>query len=186
MSEKSPFPFPTWDLFVAEFKLRFVKENEQEHALAKLESRSYYMGSRDVFLYTDEFEDLVDLAGFSDPIMKVAKYRTGLDPAINFAIAESSDPPKLADYLEWRRRAYRQYESHLSARTYAPASSARGSGRAPSSVGRSSFAPGRLPVPSVRAPATAPAAPVRFAPTLPPPVPMDVDRTRTQGVSCRG
>ncbi|KAJ7643096.1 hypothetical protein DFH06DRAFT_1333883 [Mycena polygramma] len=64
-------------------------ENEQDHALIKLESRAYHMGSRDVFRYTNNFEDLVDLAGFDDPIVKVTKYRTRLDLAINLAITSS-------------------------------------------------------------------------------------------------
>src|ERR1700761_8061903 len=42
-SAKIPFPFPTWADFVREFRLRFVEENEQDHALAKLESRGYFM-----------------------------------------------------------------------------------------------------------------------------------------------
>ncbi|KAK6974205.1 hypothetical protein R3P38DRAFT_3133939, partial [Favolaschia claudopus] len=47
MSIKTPFPFLTWDAFTKEFCSRFVEENEQDHALHKLESRAYYMGSRD-------------------------------------------------------------------------------------------------------------------------------------------
>ena len=118
-SSKPDFPFPTWDSFVTEFRLRFVEENEQDHAMNKLESRVYHMGSRDVYKYTDDFEDLTDLAGLDDPLMKVAKFRTGLDPAINHAITSSSDPPGNRDYTAWRTRAYRQYESHLRARTAA-------------------------------------------------------------------
>ncbi|KAJ7611115.1 hypothetical protein DFH06DRAFT_1345798 [Mycena polygramma] len=64
-------------------------ENEQDHALIKLESRAYHMGSRDVFWYTKDFEDLIDLAGFDDPIVKVTKYCTGLDLAINLTITGS-------------------------------------------------------------------------------------------------
>jgi hypothetical protein len=41
---------------------------------------------------------LVDLAGFEDELVKVTKYRTGLDPAINLAITGSSDPPGLKDF----------------------------------------------------------------------------------------
>jgi hypothetical protein len=166
-SAKDPFPFATWAAFVREFRLRFVEENEQDHALAKLESRSYFMGSRDVFRYTDDFEDLVDLAGFDDPLIKVSKYRTGLDPAINFAITSSSEPPNLRDYPAWRLRAYRQYESQVRSRT---------TGGAP-----------KPPAPPARRapPAVAPPAPSAFPavrPTVPPPaaVPMDVDRTRAR------
>ncbi len=85
-SAKAEFPFPTWEMFVKEFRLHFVEENEQDHALHKLESHAYHMGNWDVFRHTDEFEDLVDLAGFEDELVKVTKYRTGLDPAINLAI----------------------------------------------------------------------------------------------------
>lgn len=182
-SGKTPFPFPTWDLFVAEFKLRFVQENEQDHALLRLESKAYHMGARDVFKYTDEFEDLVDLAGFDDQIIKVAKYRTGLDPAINVAITGSGDLPALADYPAWRRRAYRQYESQVSARNRAPGNSAR----APAPIGRSTFAAARLLFPLVRGPGAAMAPqPRTSAPALPPPVPMDVDRARARGAPRRG
>jgi hypothetical protein len=175
-SKKDEFPFPTWASFTAEFKLRFVEENEQDHALQKLESRSYFMGSRDVFRYTDEFEDLVDLAGFEDPLMKVTKYRTGLDPAINLAITGSSDPPDLRDYAAWRLRAYRQYESLLRAKAAGTATTGTSS--------RHPVAPSRpRPAPALTAVVPAPRA---AAPTLPPPVPMDVDRTRARHSPRRG
>jgi hypothetical protein len=101
-SAKVPFALDTWVEFVREFRLRFVEENKQDHALSKLESRSYFMGARDVFQYTDEFEDLIDLAGFEDQLVKVTKYRTGLDPVLNHTITVSSDPPDLRDYPTWR------------------------------------------------------------------------------------
>ena len=168
-SAKSPFPFPTWTDFVREFRLRFVEENEQDHALAKLESRGYFMGARDVFRYTDDFEDLVDLAGFEDPLIKVSKYRAGLDPAINFAITSSSEPPNLRDYPAWRLRAYRQYESQVRSRTIG------GLPKPPVAQPRSR--------PPVSAPAP-PAIPPAFRPPAPPPqvpAPMDVDRARARG-----
>jgi hypothetical protein len=109
-SAKPIFPFPTFEVFLTEFQLWFIEENEQDHALIKLESCSYHMGSRDILRYTDDFEDLVDLAGFEDPLVKVTKYRTGLSPAINLAITGLSDPPDLWDYAAWRLCAYQQYE----------------------------------------------------------------------------
>ena len=44
-SARTPFPFPTWSSFVKEFRLQFVEENEQDHALLKLEDRTYHMGA---------------------------------------------------------------------------------------------------------------------------------------------
>jgi hypothetical protein len=68
-SAKPVFLFPTFKVFLTEFRLRFIEENEQDHTLIKLESCSYHLGSRDIFRYTNEFEDLVDLAGFQDPLL---------------------------------------------------------------------------------------------------------------------
>jgi hypothetical protein len=105
-----PFPFPTWTKFEAEFHLRFVEENEQDQALTKLESRSYFQGSRDIYRYMDDFEELAVTAGYSDALVRVTKYRSGLDPKINVAITTSGTAPDLTDYDGWRVRAFRQYE----------------------------------------------------------------------------
>ena len=111
------------------------------------------MGSRDVFKYTDDFEDLVDLAGFEDELVKVTKYRTGLDPAINLVITASSDPPSLRDYPAWRLRAYQQYESQVRARLV----SGNTTGRHPVATGRVQAVPvlaatGSAPHPRTPAP----------------------------------
>ncbi|CAK5282257.1 unnamed protein product [Mycena citricolor] len=169
MSEHPLFPFPTWSSFVMEFKLRFVKENEQDHALAKLETHSYYIGSRNVFKYMDKFDDLMDLAGYTDNLVKVTKYRTGLDPKINQAITTSGNPPSLTNYAEWRVRAFRQYNTELTAKACR---------------GQSAPAPQAPLVVTPRPcapvfPAVAPAPAARPAPApLPPPVSMEVDWTR--------
>jgi hypothetical protein len=86
-SDTSPFPFPTWISFETQFCLRFIEENEQDHTQQKLESWSYYMGNCDVYKYSDEFEDLVDIAKYVNPLVKVTKYQAGLDPGINNSIA---------------------------------------------------------------------------------------------------
>jgi hypothetical protein len=176
-SSKPQFPFPTWAAFITEFRLRFVEENEQDHALQKLESRSYFMGSRDVFKYTDDFEELVDLAGFEDPLVKVTKFRSGLDPAINLAITGSSDPPDLRDYPAWRLRAYRQYESLLRAK----AASNVVSGRV-----RPTPQLFKVANPLYNLSNTAGPAHRTAAPPLPPAVPMDIDRARARNPTRRG
>ena len=98
MSARPVFPFPTWEAFLKEFWLQFVEENKQDHTLLKLESWSYHMGSWDRFQYTDNFKDLVYLTSFEDLLMKVTKYQTSLDPAINLAITRSSNPLNTQDY----------------------------------------------------------------------------------------
>jgi hypothetical protein len=103
---KPVFP-STFEAFLIEFRLKFIEENKQGHALIKLESHSYHMGSLDIFRYTDDFEDVIDLAGSEDPLVKVTKYWTGLDPAINLAITGSSNPLDLQDYAAWHLRAPR-------------------------------------------------------------------------------
>ncbi|CAK5263364.1 unnamed protein product [Mycena citricolor] len=171
MSERTPFPFPTWTLFVTEFKLRFVEENEQDHALARLETHLYYMGLRDVFKYTDEYDDLLDLASYTDNLVKVTKYRTGLDPKINQAITTSGNPPSLTDYAEWRVRAFRQYNAEIAAKA------SRGHAAPPPRAPPIAQRP-RAPV----LPAVAPAVAARPAPApVAHPVPMEVDRARLRG-----
>jgi hypothetical protein len=92
------FPFPTWAQFEAEFQLQFVEENEQDQALTKLESHSYFQGFHDIYRYTNDFEELAVTAGYSDALIRVTKYRSGLDPWINIAITTSGTAPNLTDY----------------------------------------------------------------------------------------
>jgi hypothetical protein len=106
-----PFLFPTWAQFEAEFRLRFVEENEQDQALTKLESRLYFQGSCDIYRYTDDFEELAVTAGYSDALVRVTKYRSGLDPKINVVITTSGTAPDLTDYDGWHAHAFRQYEA---------------------------------------------------------------------------
>jgi hypothetical protein len=182
--KREPFPFQTWDSFVAEFRLRFVEKNEQDHALQKLENRGYFMGHRDVYRYTDDFEDLYETAGFADPLVKVTKYRSGLDPNIDRAITTSGNPPGLLDYEEWRQRAYRQYEAILRARVSA-------TGRESTKPALASNRPKTFPI----QPVAFPKVPVTSAPLQKPappppppslPIPMDVDRTRIRRSTRRG
>jgi hypothetical protein len=164
------FPFPTWAQFEAQFWLRFVEENEQDQALTKLESHSYFQGSRDIYRYTDDFEELAVMSSYSNALIWVTKYRSGLDPRINIAITMSGTAPDLTDYDGWRLRAVRQYEVFGHARTRNPPA------QLPAAFPRSRAA-GVFPAPvPVHAPVVfAPLA----APVLPAVVPMDVDRART-------
>jgi hypothetical protein len=167
-----PFPFPTWAQFEAEFRLRFVEENEQDQALAKLESHSYFQGSRDIYQYTDDFEELAVTASYTDALVRVTKYCSGLDPRINVAITTSGTTPHLTDYDGWRVRAFRQYEAFSRAQTGNPPPRLLAAFPRSRAVG---VFPAPAPVPMRALVVFAPLA----APALPAAVPTDVDQART-------
>ncbi|KAJ7819850.1 hypothetical protein B0H14DRAFT_3472776 [Mycena olivaceomarginata] len=100
-----PFPFPTWTKFKAELCLRFVEENEQDQALTKLESHSYFQGSSQHLPVHGRLRGAGTVtAGYSDALVRVTKYRSGLDPKVNVAITTSGTAPDLTDYNSWRAR----------------------------------------------------------------------------------
>jgi hypothetical protein len=84
-----------------------VEENEQDQALTKLESHSYFQGSRDIYQYTDDFKELAVTAGYMDALVRVTKHRSGLNPQINVAITTSGTAPDLTDYDGWHIHAFR-------------------------------------------------------------------------------
>jgi hypothetical protein len=59
--------FASWHDFMEEFATMFCPENEATMALMRLESDRYYQGKQNVEAYIDEFKDLVDLSGYTDP-----------------------------------------------------------------------------------------------------------------------
>jgi hypothetical protein len=171
----SPFPFPTWTKFEAEFRLWFIEENEQDQALTKLESHSYFQGSHNIYQYTDNFEELAVTAGYSDALVQVTKYRSGLDPKINAAITTSGAASYLTDYDGWHMCAFQQYKVFSHAGTGNPLV------RLPAASPRPCTA-GIFPVPApAHAMVSFTLAPV---PALLAVVPMDVDRTWVCAFPC--
>jgi hypothetical protein len=91
--------FASWHNFTKEFAATFCPENEATTALMRLESNQYYQGKRNVEAYIDEFKDLVDLSGYTDPIAIVLKFRQGLSLTTQDRIAESGmDRPSDTDF----------------------------------------------------------------------------------------
>jgi hypothetical protein len=66
--------FASWDKFREEFTAAFGPENKATTALMRLGSYQYSQGKRNVEVYIDEFKDLVDLSGYTDPITIVLKF----------------------------------------------------------------------------------------------------------------
>ena len=81
--------YANWDEFQAVFIATFCPENESTMAIMRLESAAYYQNRRTVDTYIDEFEDLISLSKYSDPITTVIKFHRGLNTTTQDKIAES-------------------------------------------------------------------------------------------------
>jgi hypothetical protein len=100
--------FASWHDFTEEFAATFCPENEATTALMRLESDRYYQCKWNVEAYIDEFKDLIDLSGYTDPIAIVLKFRQGLNPMTQDRIAESgTDRPGDTDFNGWFKAARR-------------------------------------------------------------------------------
>jgi hypothetical protein len=67
--------FASWSNFTEKFVSAFCPENEATTVLMRLKSNHYFQGKQNVEAYIDEFKDLVDLSGYTDPIAIVLKFR---------------------------------------------------------------------------------------------------------------
>jgi hypothetical protein len=100
--------FADWTDFTSEFMSTFCPENEAMSMLMRLESDCYFQGQRNVEAYIDEFEDLVNMSGYTDPIAIVLKFRRGLNAMMQDKIAESgTDRPQDNDHRGWYAAAHR-------------------------------------------------------------------------------
>jgi hypothetical protein len=63
-----------------------------------------FQGKQSVDTYVDEFEDLIELSGYTDKLNTIVKFRCGLQPAIQDKIAEmGKDRPDDDDADGWYR-----------------------------------------------------------------------------------
>jgi hypothetical protein len=158
--------FLDWDNFKTEFRKEFCPANSDAAAINKLESTTYYQRTRSVDDYLDEFLDLIAEAGYTDPKTLVVKFRRGLDPQIQNAVATMANgrPSDIAP-TAW-------YEA---ARTI---DQNRASNEAFSSAHRISV-PNPTPLRLVNRPAVRlPLTQAHVRPTPGNPVPMDIDASR--------
>jgi hypothetical protein len=54
--------------------LTFCPENEATTVLMRLKSNHYFQGKQNVEAYINEFKDLIDLSGYTDPIVIMLKF----------------------------------------------------------------------------------------------------------------
>lgn len=59
--------FISWEDFT-EYVLMFCPENEATMVFMWPESKEYFQGRQNLKVYINEFEDLVDLSEYTDPI----------------------------------------------------------------------------------------------------------------------
>jgi hypothetical protein len=98
--------FASWSDFTEEFTSMFCRENEATTALMQLKSDWYFQGKQNVEAHIDEFKDLVDLSGYTDPIAIVLKFRRGLNPTTQDRITESgTDRLSDTDFNGWFKAA---------------------------------------------------------------------------------
>jgi hypothetical protein len=71
--------FASWRDFTEEFASMFCPENKATTVLMRLKSHRYFQGKQNVEAYIDEFKDLVDLSGYTDPIAIMLKFHRGLN-----------------------------------------------------------------------------------------------------------
>jgi hypothetical protein len=159
----------------------FCPDNEATTALMRLESDRYYQGKRNVEAYIDEFKDLVDFYGYTDPIAIVLKFRRGLSPTTQDRITESgTDRPGDTDFNGWFKATRRLDLNRLANEAFHLASRCPLTYSAPTPT--TYAAPPRTPFSFLHShPPTAatPAAMHTPSRALPPGIPMDVDHTWT-------
>jgi hypothetical protein len=179
--------FATWELFASAFRSSFFPENEATDARMRLESSQYFQGKRSVDAYVDEFEDLIELSGYTDKLNTVVKFRRGLQPAIQDKIAETGkdrpadDNPEgwyeSARLFDQNRRANEAFHSSAARRTPLTSSPAPPTGNQTRSqpLSRTPWLHSPAPTLSTSQSTNQPARP------LPPGIPMDIDAAKRGG-----
>src|SRR3979490_327625 len=73
-AKRGGLSYATWAEFEAKFRSTFCLEKATT-SLMRLESERYFQGHQTVDMYVDEFSDLIDLSGYSDPLAIIIKFR---------------------------------------------------------------------------------------------------------------
>jgi hypothetical protein len=178
--------FADWTDFTSEFMSTFCPENEAMSALMCLESDRYFQGQQNVEAYIDEFKDLVDMSGYTDPIAIVLKFRRGLNATMQDKIAESgTDRPRDNNHEGWYAAAHRFDLNRLANEAFhytsrCPASQPMTPQYAQSTPTHTSFSFSCPATSSTSSPAST-YAPMRpYPPALPPVNPRNMDSTNTE------
>jgi hypothetical protein len=86
--------------------LAFRPENKATTALMQLKSDCYIQGKWNIEAYIDEFKDLINFSGCTDPIAIVLKFCQGLNSTTQDRIAKSgTDRLQDTDFNGWFKAA---------------------------------------------------------------------------------
>ena len=165
--------FLDWEHFRDEFKKEFTPAHADSLAINRLESSAYYQKSRSLDDYLDEFQDLITESGYTDPRTIVVKFRRGLNPQVQNAVATmASGRPSDTSPEQWYEMARRVEQNRATNEAFQ--SAYRGPTATPSRVLN------QLPI----RPAQLPTIPrhAHIVPTPGNPVPMDVDAAKRKAL----
>jgi hypothetical protein len=170
------YRFVDWEDFRQEFKQEFCPAHTDIVAINRLESVSYFQNKRSVDEYLDEFLDLVAEAGYKDNQTIVVKFRRGLEPRTQDAIATmTSGRPSDEVPSQWYNAARTLDQNRATNEAFRASYRVPASNPVPIQT--------RQPVPGLsRFPVNA-----HFRPSPGNPVPMDVDAARRKAaalISC--
>jgi hypothetical protein len=94
--------FTSWGDFTEKFASTFCPENKATTVLMQLKSDCYFQGKQNIEVYIDEFEDLINLSGYTNSIMIMLKFHQGLHLKTQDRITESGmDRPSNTDFNGW-------------------------------------------------------------------------------------
>src|SRR5271155_1618989 len=79
--------FANWKAFHNQFRQEFCPIHTDQMAINHLESVAYFQNRRSVDDYLNKFLDLISEGGYTDPKTILVKFRRGLEPQIQDAIA---------------------------------------------------------------------------------------------------
>jgi hypothetical protein len=175
--------YKTWADFEAEFRSTFCLKNEATTSLMRLESERYFQGCRTVDMYGDEFSNLIDLSGYSDPLAIIIKFRRGLNASTQDRIVESgTDRPADNDTDGWYKAARRFDLNRLANEAFHASSTKRSAPalHAPDSRTAYVFPCTSTPTQYIKPAHTS--TPPPFCPTAPlhAGIPMDIDAQRAK------
>jgi hypothetical protein len=162
----------SWFAFWEDFVKTFCPKSEAQRALTRLETVEYHQGRQTVDEYTDEFRDLIELAGYTDGLAIVIKFCCGLSREIQDQVATMPVGRPANDKPEgWYEATALCNENRITNAAFfsakpVPTWHTTSVFRAPQMF--SAAAPQAAPMPP-------PPPPV---PSFPAPVPMDVDAVR--------